>query len=36
MGRDFVEKLSRQDVAIHRVSGAALATLDVRFQRLRR
>jgi iron(III) transport system substrate-binding protein len=27
MGRDFVEKLSRQDVAIHRVSGAALATL---------
>ena len=27
MGRDFVEKLSRQDLAIHRVSGAALATL---------
>ena len=27
MGRDFVEALSRQEIAIHRVSGAALATL---------
>lgn len=27
VGRDYVERLSRQDLSVHRVSGAALATL---------
>jgi iron(III) transport system substrate-binding protein len=29
LGRDFIEKLSRQDVTVHKLSGAALANLVV-------